>query len=1157
MRLISRFAPLLLALALPLPVAASARSFDPLTLVDPFVGTSGTDVGGAIDTFPGAAVPFGMVQWSPDTPSKPAGGGYDYGDKDTVGFGLTHLSGPGCSVYGDFDVLPTVGVPIDPERAQQPLPHAGERATPGWYEAIVGNPGIRTELTATPRTGLGRFTFPATQQADVLVNAASDQAGVSDASIAVVGSNEIDGSAPSGSFCGMPDTFVVYFVAQFDRPFTGYGTWNGAKSATGARTARGPRSGAWVQFDTSGDPQIEMKVGISYVSVAGARRNLQTENRGWDLAVTRARAQQRWRVLLGRVTVAGGTARERRTFYTALYHALLHPGVFSDVDGAYAGFDKRVHHARHGHAEYANFSDWDIYRTQVPLMALLAPREASDMMQSLVDAERQDGWLPRWALANGATSVMGGDSVDPVIAGAYAFGARAFDTHAALAAMVKGASDTSSPPSQGWYVERPELREYLQRGYIPNTHTTSVSPVPNGASETLEYALDDFSIAQLAQNIGNAAAARKYLRRSQNWATLFDTATGWIAPRDQDGAFVQTPIGDAGQSGFQEGNAAQYTWMVPQDLADLVRGMGGRAATAAKLDAFFSQLDAGQSLPYAWFGNEPSLGSPWVYLSAGEPWRTQAIVREAMTTLYDDTPDGIPGNDDLGAMSAWYVWCAMGLYPQNPAVRGFAIGSPLFTRVTVHAGGDGPTIELSAPRARDNAPYVRALRVNGKASQKTWIALPERGTLRLAFSLGPAPTRWGSGDGDAPPSYARGVTFPPATNMAVTPQSAAARMAPGGVQTLTFAVSGQGTLSWSVAVTPGLQVTPVRGTLESGAARPQIALQVTSSSGAAPGYYAVTLFARAGNGARLPAATIPLRVAAEDASLPLAFVENRFDNSVTPVDLATGVAAPKIAVGQEPRDAAFALGGTRLFVCDRGDDTVSVIDTARLRNVATIAVGHSPNGIVASPDGRTLWVANFDSGTVQAIDAQTFAPESPILVGVNPRSIATSRDGRTLYVTDQSSNTVVPVDVASRRAGAPIAVGSLPAGIAITPDGSALVVADFGSHDASIVNLATRKVTRIATGVSPIMVAISFDGRRAYVTNFATTTITPIDLATQTALPAMQVGGAPYGMAFSRDGKTLYVVARRDNDLVPVDLATGKAGAPIPFPDGPYTIAAP
>jgi predicted alpha-1,2-mannosidase len=294
-----------------------------------------------------------------------------------------------------------------------------------------------------------------------------------------------------------------------------------------------------------------------------------------------------------------------------------------------------------------------------------------------------------------------------------------------------------------------------------NLHATSVSPVPNGASETLEYALDDFSIAKFAQALGNEAVYRKFLKQSGNWANLFDTATGEIAPRGISGAFEQAPITENGQSGFQEGNAAQYTWMVPQDLRDLIRGMGGRAATRKKLNVFFTHLNAGQSEPYAWLGNEPSLGSPWTYLSAGAPWRTQQIVRRAITALYNTTPAGLPGNDDLGAMSSWYIWCAIGLYPQNPAVRVLDVGSPLFTRVQL-ASPTGVTIEIDAPGASDARPYVDGLRVNGQATEKTWVALPEQGALRLDFSLASQPdTHWGAAAEDAPPSYAAGgINFP-------------------------------------------------------------------------------------------------------------------------------------------------------------------------------------------------------------------------------------------------------------------------------------------------------------------------------------------------------------------------------------------------------------
>ena len=423
--------------------------------------------------------------------------------------------------------------------------------------------------------------------------------------------------------------------------------------------------------------------------------------------------------MLRRIIVAGGTPAQQRTFYTALYHTLLHPNVISDADGRYIGFDGRVHHVRAARTEYANYSDWDIYRTEVPLLALLAPGEASDMMQSLVDAAQQEnGWLPRWALVNGPTSVMGGDSVDPVIAGAYAFGAREFDARGALTAMVKGASTTAPPPGQGWYIPRWELDDrYLRDGYVVNTHTTSVSPEPNGASETLEYSLDDFAIARLAYAQRDMRTYAAFMRRSANWMTLFDGAGRSIAPRDADGAFVHAAIGENGQSGFQEGNAAQYTWMVPHDLRDLIAAMGGPADAVTKLDAFFSQLNAGQDKPYAWLGNEPSLGSPWVYLSAGEPWRAQEILRRALTTLYTDAPDGLPGNDDLGTMSAWYVWCAIGLYPQNPPVRYLDVGAPLFSSVTLRSPG-GPVIEVHAPLAATDAAYVNALRVNGRATQQ-------------------------------------------------------------------------------------------------------------------------------------------------------------------------------------------------------------------------------------------------------------------------------------------------------------------------------------------------------------------------------------------------------------------------------------------------------
>ncbi|MGA7202407.1 MAG: glycoside hydrolase domain-containing protein, partial [Candidatus Cybelea sp.] len=355
----------------------------PTSLVDTFVGTSGTATGGPIDTFPGADLPFGMVQWSPDTPSQNAGGGYEYSDKQITGLSLTHLSGPGCNVFGDFGILPIAGaLPSSPATASQPFSHASEQSAPGWYVVSLGEPAIRAELTVTMRTGIGRFTFPATSQANLLVNVASNQAGVLGSSVRIDGSNEISGSATSGFFCGMPDQYTVYFVAQFDRPFRAHGTWQAARLFPDASSAQGPAAGAWLTFDAMQNREVRMKVGLSFVSTAGARANLAAESSGWNLIGERDRATEKWSAMLHRITIDGGTTLQQRMFYSALYHTLLHPNVISDVTGEYRGFDGRVHRVAAGHAEYANYSDWDIYRTEVPLLALIAPSETSDMVQS-------------------------------------------------------------------------------------------------------------------------------------------------------------------------------------------------------------------------------------------------------------------------------------------------------------------------------------------------------------------------------------------------------------------------------------------------------------------------------------------------------------------------------------------------------------------------------------------------------------------------------------------------------------------------------------------------------------------------------------------------------------------------------------------------------
>lgn len=1133
---------------------------DPVALVNPFIGTSGTQQGGPIDTFPGADVPFGMVQWSPDTPSQNAGGGYAYDDRDITGFSLTHLSGPGCSVFGDFANLPTIGPVSDPTHARESFAHVNEDAQPGWY-AVRLDDGVQVALTVTPRTGFGTFTFPATTQANVLVNVSSDQAGVLDARVRIVGDDEIEGSATSGSFCGMPDQFTVSFVERFNRPFASYGVWRGARLSPGSRFSRGAGSGAWVTFDTTREPVAEAKVALSYVSVDGALANMSAEDPGWDQSAVRNAALAQWRDALGRITIAGGTPAEQVTFYTALYHALLHPNVYSDANGEYRGFDGKVHQTRRGHAEYANYSDWDIYRTEMPLLALIEPDRASDMAQSLVDAARQGGLLPRWALVNAPTSVMGGDSVDPVIAAAYAFGARAFDARAALAAMVRGATRTNLPLEDGWYVERPELSDYLQRGYIVNSHTTSVAPMPNGASETLEYALDDFSIAQLAAAVGERAVYRQFMVRSSNWANLFDTATGEIAPRSDDGAFMQTSIEDAGQSGFQEGNAAQYTWLVPQDLRDLIAGMGGVAAARRRLDTFFTQLNAGQNEPYAWLGNEPTIGTPWIYLSIGAPWRTQQIVRTALVTLYGDNPAGLPGNDDLGTMSAWYLWCAMGLYPQNPAIRRLDIGSPLFTSVVIRPP-HGPTIAIDAPNAADDAPYVESLQVNGQATQWTSIALPMRGALALNVALGATPNpAWGAAPQDAPPSYATvPVRFPPSSAASLSFPVTVTTIAAGASTSVTLTVSNAAgkapeSVTWDAAVPATLRAQPDSGSLTVAAgASASVPIAIASSQNAPPQYDTLRVDASTASGAQLEHADAIVRIGGSNARIPLAFLENIYDNSVSPIDLATGTLLPTIPVADSPRDAAFGSDGM-LYVTDRDAARVSVVDPVARTVVKSIGVGQGPSAIAAAPDG-TLWFVNADDGTVQSIDPKTQTAEPPIPIGGTLRGLAIS--GTTLYVTVTSLNEVVPIEMKTHALGTPIAVGEAPQYIAATPDARRLYVVDNGSNDVMPIDIATgRALPPIRVGVAPMAIAISPDGTTAYVSNDAVRTVSIIDLRTNRVTGTIETGARPYGLALDPDGKTLWVVNRQDDDVVPVDLTTGRAGPPILDLSGPLTLAVP
>ena len=773
-------------------VAASATATerqpaDPAALVNVFIGTTN---GGNV--FPGATLPFGMVSFSPEETPLPgsglvvaAPGGYEWRSNGVRGFGLAHVSGSGCAgAGGDIPIMPvTREIKASPSSAPNVyaayLDHAKETASPGAYSVELGN-GVVADLSATLRTGVARFTFPKDRPANLLFRTSDTEVGSSDAAIRIDAAHRtVSGSVTSGNFCGYlsPDRrrsyYTLHFVAVFDQDFAVGGTWTDGAVSPGSIAAQGGTgygddgfpvpgkgSGGWISFDPAKSPIVNMRVGISYVDEAGARANLDKESpAGTTLEATRAAARAAWNGQLGRIAISGGTADDRTVFTTALYHALIDPSVYSDVDGRYRGMDGQVHRVgKNQSAQYANFSGWDVYRSQVQLVTLLDPKVGSDFAQSLLNqADQFGGQWDRWTHLTGPTGVMNGDPSAPSVAAIYAFGGRDFDVRAAYRSLLKAATvPTANDLSRtGCPVlcagQRPGLDQWLKLHYMPVG-----APGWGSAADTLELAAADFGLAQLARMVGDNANERRLLERSGWWRNLFNPKSGYIQPRNADGSW---PAFDpASDEEFVEGSGAVYRWMVPFDPAGLFEALGGREKAMAEIDRFFRDSDGNWAVTKAGplhseLDNEPSVGSPWLYDFAGAPWKTQAVAREAMRRIWTNSPNGISGNDDLGEMSSWYVWAAMGLYPLYPGRADLVIGSPLFPDIRIDR--PGAPIHIVADGAAADAPYVHALSVNGRATSRPWL---DEGFVRrggeLRFSLSSTPDEgWGAAPQDAPPSY--------------------------------------------------------------------------------------------------------------------------------------------------------------------------------------------------------------------------------------------------------------------------------------------------------------------------------------------------------------------------------------------------------------------
>lgn len=713
--------------------------------VNPLIGTApgGTHFGfngNSGDTFPGAAYPMGMVQWSPDTTSN-LPGGYYYPDHTIKGFSLTHFSGRGCNVYQDIPFMPYVGnVDVSPNtnksRYYSIFSHSTEVAHPGYYKVHLDQPNVTAELTVSQLTGMGQFTYPNSSLSTMLINTGASIKGSSAAHASIDPiHNEVSGSTTSTIGCGNAP-YTLYFVAQFDHTFINWGGWQDQTVQQKATSSQGSKSGAFVTFGTNAKPVVHVQIGISFVSSENARVNLVAEHPDFDFNTMRAKANSVWNTRLSSIQVTSTNEAEKTTFYTALYHVFMHPNRFNDANGQYLGFDGQVHTVINGHTHFENIPGWDEYRSLIRLLAIIAPKDTSDIAQSLVDDALQgNGSIPRWEQANVDSHGMNGDGGSIILTEAYAFGDTNFDTTAALNAMING---------------QPELREglkdYLALGYIPK------GSISGAASVTQEYTNADFAIAQFAQALGDDKDYKIYLQRSASWKNLFNTQTKYIQLRERDGSWSPN-FAPGNQNDYTEGNAAQYSWMEPFDLRDLFNQMGGNTAVVKRLDTFFTQLNIGSEQPYAFMGNEPSFEAPWEYDFAQAPAHTQNVVRRIQLQLFKSTPQGLPGNDDGGSLSSWYVFSALGLYPEIPGVGGFVIGSPLFPTTTIQLAG-GHTLQINAPMAADANPYVQNLKLNGRDSSKLWVPWSSvKDGATLDFSLGNTATNWGGGANDVPPSF--------------------------------------------------------------------------------------------------------------------------------------------------------------------------------------------------------------------------------------------------------------------------------------------------------------------------------------------------------------------------------------------------------------------
>ena len=734
---------LLRVLSLLLLFAAQIFAQQDLTrYVDPFIGTAGHG-----HTYPGATAPFGMVQLSPDTRLTGWDGcsGYHYSDSIIYGFSHTHLSGTGISDYGDILLMPTVGEVFlnalnDGDTAKgyaSRFQHRNETASPGYYAVRLDDDDIFVELTTTPRAGLHRYTFPnVTQEANIIIDL-THRDKVLDSGLRITGRDTVVGWRRSQAWAKEQ---IVYFAIQFSHPIVSSGIAIDDKLVAGTTDARGKNVKGYFRFYTGPSRQVLARVGISAVDINGAYLNLARELGHRNFETVKAETVAAWNAELSKIVVtggSGGSSGQLTNFYTAMYHAMLAPNIFMDVDGRYRGRDLRIHNAT-DFTNYTVFSLWDTFRAAHPLYALIDQKRTRDFIKTFLVQYEQGGRLPVWELAANETDTMIGYHAVSVIADAAVKGIGGFDLQKAYEAM-KHSADLR---------EHRGLGAYIDNGFI------AMEDERESVSKVLEYAYDDWCIAQVARMLGRNDDYERYMLRAQSYKNVFDPVSGFMRPRS-NGGWIEPFDPREVTFAFTEANSWQYTFFAPQDIGGLMSLMGGPRRFARKLDHMFAaesrttgreQVDITGLIGQYAHGNEPSHHMAYLYNYAGEPWQTQFRVRQIMDQFYKPTPDGLIGNEDCGQMSAWYVFSAAGFYPVTPGSKIYAIGSPLFPEVRFRFE-NGKSFVVKARDVSDRNVYVQSATLNGKRYAKSYL---EHDDLmaggELVFQMGSQPNRqWGLG----------------------------------------------------------------------------------------------------------------------------------------------------------------------------------------------------------------------------------------------------------------------------------------------------------------------------------------------------------------------------------------------------------------------------